>query len=89
MLENCTEDPDQQVKLIEQRMRELHSIFSENKTKLGELEKQNRRRRKSESKPLYILDYIEYSLNITQSSLRICLFTGITSRYFIVYPSSI
>nr|CAD2171654.1 unnamed protein product [Meloidogyne enterolobii] len=48
MLENCSEDPDQQVKLIEQRMRELHSIFSENKTKLGELEKQNRRRRKKE-----------------------------------------
>nr|CAD2200248.1 unnamed protein product [Meloidogyne enterolobii] len=48
MLDNCAEDPDQQVKLIEQRMRELHSIFSENKTKLGELEKQNRRRRKKE-----------------------------------------
>jgi len=66
MLDNCAEDPDQQVKLIEQRMRELHSIFSENKTKLGELEKQNRRRRKSESKPLiryflYKILYIKHS----------------------------
>uniref|UniRef100_A0A915NS99 Uncharacterized protein n=1 Tax=Meloidogyne floridensis TaxID=298350 RepID=A0A915NS99_9BILA len=49
MLDNCAEDPDQQVKLIEQRMRELHSIFSENKTKLGELEKQNRRRQEQQS----------------------------------------
>uniref|UniRef100_A0A915LEC8 ARID domain-containing protein n=1 Tax=Meloidogyne javanica TaxID=6303 RepID=A0A915LEC8_MELJA len=48
MLDNYAEDPDQQVKLIEQRMRELHGIFTENKTKLGELEKQNRRRRKKE-----------------------------------------
>ena len=48
MLGKCADEPDQQVQLIEQRMRELHSIFHEYKTKLGELEKQNRRRRKSE-----------------------------------------
>uniref|UniRef100_A0A1I8BQ06 ARID domain-containing protein n=1 Tax=Meloidogyne hapla TaxID=6305 RepID=A0A1I8BQ06_MELHA len=48
MLEKCADEPDQQVKLIEQRMRELHGIFHEYKTKLSELEKQNRRRRKKE-----------------------------------------
>ncbi|KAF7639787.1 ARID domain-containing protein [Meloidogyne graminicola] len=48
MLEKYADDTDKQVQILEQRMRELHSIYHEYKGKLNELEKQNRRRRKKE-----------------------------------------
>jgi hypothetical protein len=43
MLAKCEDDPEQQARLIEERMRELHSIYHETKAKLSELERQHRR----------------------------------------------
>lgn len=47
MLAACLDDPDKQVSLIEGRMRQLHSIYHESKSRLAELDRQERQHRKS------------------------------------------
>ena len=47
MLAECADDPDKQISLIEGRMRELHSIYHESKSRLAELDRQDRQHRKS------------------------------------------
>ncbi|KAL3089544.1 hypothetical protein niasHS_006928 [Heterodera schachtii] len=55
-LEKCADDPDEQVRLIESRMRELSEIFHKYKGKLADLEKEHKKRSRQEKKRKMMTD---------------------------------
>jgi hypothetical protein len=57
-LANCSDDPNEEVRLIEERMRELHAIYHKNKNELADLEREHRKTvANRRSWPIFLLNF--------------------------------